>query len=127
MELKGVQMTCRRGAPKKDDWRKDADGWTCTITYQGRRMKTGYWMGLAHNGAEPELRGVLDSLFLDAESGARSFEGFGSEFGYDENSREAERTWKECQRSGAKFLRLFDLDEMREMLNALDEADRKPV
>lgn len=125
MKLNDVKMTCRWGAPYHDDWRKDADGWTCTLTYQGRRMTTGFWMGMAHNGAEPDLRGVLDCLCSDAEAGEMSFEEFCGEFGYDEDSRTAERTWKECQKSGAKVLRLFDLDELREMLNDLDEADNR--
>lgn len=56
----------------------------------------------------PELEDILDCLASDsaAVENARDFEDFAAEFGYDEDSREAEKTYRVCQEQS---VRLFDL------------------
>jgi hypothetical protein len=52
--------------------------------------------GYGHHGAEPTVREVLDCLASDAATydNAKDFEDWCAEFGFDSDSRKAERTWK---------------------------------
>ena len=60
----------------------------------------------------------------DALSGTYSFENFCAEFGYDTDSRTAEKTWKACKRSFDKFWNLtgYSLDMMYDFINELSEV-----
>lgn len=109
-----VRLTSEYGAAKlpyekRDEWQKSAHDYRCTLRYQGRQYSFDYWMGQAHKD-EPSVEMVLDSLLSDASAGDQDFEEFCSEFGYDEDSREAERTWKACQKSGEGVKRLLGDD-----------------
>lgn len=44
----------------------------------------------------PSLLEVCYSLAMDAQSGQESFSDFCSNFGYEEDSRKAEKTWRAC-------------------------------
>ena len=78
----------------------------------------------------PEIDSEYDTLnafycfVSDALSGTYSFSEFCGEFGYDEDSRKAEQTWKACQRSLKKFERVsgYGLDEMYDFINELSEV-----
>lgn len=50
---------------------------------------------------------VLECLRMDAECGAYSFEEFCGNCGYDEDSREAERTWRACADTARKLRSLL--------------------
>jgi hypothetical protein len=104
------------------DWDASASHWRCTLTYQGRRMSVQYHMGSAHKG-KPDLLSVLGSLFLDASSGDVDFSDFCSEFGYDADSRKAEKTWKACASMHVRLHKLLgqDYDLIREYV---DEKER---
>jgi hypothetical protein len=54
---------------------------------------------------EPSTADVLDCLASDSASieNARSFEDWCSEFGYDEDSRKAEKMFKACERQAHKL------------------------
>ncbi len=60
-------------------------------------------MGYGHNGAEPDVAGVLDCLLSDSDALDRDFEEWASDLGYDPDSRTAERTYKACLKSGEKL------------------------
>jgi hypothetical protein len=47
-----------------DRW--EADGWTVTLTYNGRSMTIPFYMGTGHNGEPPTLNDVLECLASDA-------------------------------------------------------------
>lgn len=66
---------------------------------------------------------ILNAFYCfvsDAISGDYSFEEFCSEFGYDEDSRTAEKTWKSCQKQADKLSKIFDGD-LYELANELQE------
>ena len=65
---------------------------------------------------ESSVRCILD----DAVSGGLDFEDFCDEYGYDTDSRKAERTWKSCQRTAAKIARVFTGD-LYDLLNSLPD------
>jgi hypothetical protein len=90
----------------------------------GKRTSFMFWQSIAH----PEMRTRADVLsafecFLsDSISGLQSFDDFCGDFGYDIDSRAAERTWKACRRSAAKAARLIGDDDIYDLANALREA-----
>lgn len=80
-----------------DDWRQTANPWMVRLKYRGRQLTVPFWTGSAIT-ADPDAEGVLDCLISDATAydNARDFEDFCAEFGYDTDSRRAERTYREC-------------------------------
>jgi hypothetical protein len=97
----GITATSKPGAA--GDWTGSPGSthWTVTLRNGRRTLTTPFHMGSAHKGA-PEVADVLACLISDESSGAMSFEEFCGEFGYDTDSREAERTWKSCARMSPK-------------------------
>jgi hypothetical protein len=91
----------------------------------GKRTSFKFWASIMN----PELRTryeVLNALYCfvsDAVSGLDSFEDFCSNFGYDTDSREAEKTWKTCKRSTDKALRVLGVSRsgLYDFLNDLSE------
>jgi hypothetical protein len=61
-------------------------------------------MGLAHT-QEPTTEDVLNSLASDAAGieNARSFEAWCNHYGYDTDSRRAEKTFNVCERQAEKL------------------------
>lgn len=94
---------------EQDDWQRNANGYRVTFTYDRRRSSFDFWQG-GGISRDPESSDVMACLISDAHAGAQSFEEFCSEFGYDEDSRSAERTWKACQRVADQLERLFGAD-----------------
>lgn len=92
-----------------DEWQKNAHQYRVTIRYQGRQMSLDYFMGQALTD-EPDAETVLDSLLSDSQAGQQTFEEFCSEFGYDSDSRKAERIYRECAKQGAKVKKLLGDD-----------------
>ncbi len=95
---------------------KDAGGfwhsfsWRVVLQYQGRKLATDYFTGKAHVHTygfrlpkTPKPWDVLYSLCSDATLGNTSFKEFCSEFGYDEDSRKAERIHKQCAKMTVKL------------------------
>jgi hypothetical protein len=59
----------------------------------------------------PDLRNVMECLQSDANCGAYMLFGdFASEFGYDPDSRAAEKTWRACQEARGQLQRLLVAD-----------------
>lgn len=92
----------------EDEWR-DANHWRCTVICGKRRMVTPFSQGSAHT-EPPTLEDVVNALVLDAAGfeNARTFEDWCGEYGYDTDSRKAERTYNAIKRQTAKFKALID-------------------
>lgn len=90
-----------------DEWSRKATHWKCTLKGFGRRMTVYFSQGAAING-EPVLVDVLNCVASDAAGfeNAPNFEDWCSDYGYDTDSRKAERTYKIIQREAGK-LRAF--------------------
>jgi hypothetical protein len=70
----------------------------------------------------PELADVLHSLLLDAEAiDAGGFEEWAGDFGYEVDSREAERIYKACVEVGLKLRAALGDDKMTELREALQD------
>ena len=109
-------------------WGNGRENWnhhTVTVrnTATGKKTSFDFWASIAN----PELTSEYDIVnafycFLqDACSGSESFTEFCADFGYDEDSRSAERTWKACKRAAAKFERIAPDSDIYELLNSMEE------
>src|SRR5690606_30024160 len=82
-----------KGKTKLNGW--DCHGWVVTLYYGDEEMTTPYYTGLLIQ--DVELSDVMNSLFLDADvRHYSSFEEWARDYGYDTDSRSAERTYKAC-------------------------------
>jgi hypothetical protein len=115
-----VTMTCegRDSNPnmEHDDWHDNAKHYTCVLRKGRKQMTVPFSLGSAHYG-DPTVDRVLDCLASDAcgFDNANSFEDWAAEYGYDMDSRKAERTFKTVQRQADKlkaFLGINAFDEL---------------
>ena len=108
IKSQNVKMTAERVAqnPNMADSR-DMDHWLCRIRANGRRMLVNFSMGYGHNGAEPSLADVLDCMASDAAGCNQGFESWCADYGYEIDSRKAEKTYKACKANAAKLHRVF--------------------
>lgn len=86
--------------------RDNMDHWTCRFRMGRKRLTVPFSMGVGLNGKTPEAAEVLNCLASDANSADELFETWANEYGYDTDSREAERTFNAVRRS-TKKLRAF--------------------
>ena len=89
----------------RDNWQ--AYHYKDRLTFGKRQLTTFFSMGLAHTN-EPDAEDVLDCLASDAAGieNTRNLEEWCGEYGYDADSRKAEKTYKLCQKQ-AKDLKRF--------------------
>jgi hypothetical protein len=80
-----------------------------------------HWYVNPKSHPTPDLSDVVECLLSDAQAGAQSFEDFCSDFGYDVNSREAERTHNACRDNLCKLLRAFGFDGIATLQQAMGE------
>ena len=84
----------------------------------GRRGYTLYFsQGSAHT-SEPSVFDVLDCLASDASGyeNARSFEEWAEEYGYDTDSRSAEKIWKAVKRGSEQLKRTVGKEAYNQLL-----------
>lgn len=109
---RGVTIECSYYSEPPPWDARDMDGWKCRLRYQRRSLTVPFWMGRGHHGAEPTAGDVLGCLILDATGyeNARDFEDWCSEYGYDTDSRKAERIYKAVKASAPKIRRFLGDD-----------------
>ena len=72
---------------------------------------------------DDDLKNALECIISDALSGIYSFEEFCSEFGYDEDSRRADRAHKACEDTYNRIVALgISEDEMYAIVNDINES-----
>jgi len=98
--------------PNMDD--EDMDHWKVTLRrkFPRRQMTVYFSMGYGHNGAEPTAEDVIDCLASDASGydNARGFEDWAGDYGYDADSRKAERIYRVVGRDAARLRRFLGDD-----------------
>ncbi len=121
-----ITMTCKRtdsNPSMEPTSRGSMDHWKCTLQRPRNRQEvdTGkgiavvfsghlsmtltFSMGYGHHGAEPDVASVLDCIASDAAgvANAQSFEDWCGDYGYDADSRKAEKTYKACEHQAARL------------------------
>ena len=114
---------------------RDEDGWEhnaykVTLHYQGRQMTTRFRTGLGWD-REPSASDVLESLLSDAAGienlrDGDSFEEWAAEYGYDPDSREAEKIYRAVESQTKKLERLLG-DDYQAAVFPNDYADSEQV
>lgn len=120
-----LEVLASRGRQVEDDgWQHYA--FDLRLHHPGHHtiLDTPWKQGLGHTG-EPNVRDVLDSLVSDAQAyqTASSFEDFADEFGYDRDSRRAERTYLACGDLAKRLLAFLD-NNPQEFDHLLYEVER---
>lgn len=88
-----------------------------------RALKTGCINGLGSRKlSPPSLSDVLGCLCSDAEAINETFEDCAANFGYDSDSRKAEKIFNDCRETGFNLLRVIGSDRFEELRNAINEA-----
>lgn len=95
-------------APLPEGFDRNGYAWKVTLSYKGRRLTVPFYTGSACG--EPEAADVVSCLISDGRAGEESFSEFCAEFGYDEDSRKAEKTWKACKLIAPRIRRLLGND-----------------
>jgi hypothetical protein len=98
--------------PNMTDMPRGSSHWRVTLRYRGRRMTVPFSQGPAIC-AEPTAADVLGCLLTDSNGAEQTFEDWCAEYGYDTDSRKAERTWRAVVRQSAKLQRLLREDYAR--------------
>lgn len=96
--------------PNSADWMPGAHHWKVTLRMQAERsnrdrtMTVPFSQGSAHT-ASPTASDVLGCLVMDSAGidNATSFEDWCAEYGYDTDSRKAEKTFTACERQARKL------------------------
>ncbi len=98
---------------KLDEWQQKAHPYTVKLKYDDRQMTIPFFMGSALTH-EPTDEDVMICLIADYSVTDETFEEFCANFGYDEDSRKAEKIYKQCVRNGKKIKKLLgpDLDSV---------------
>jgi len=99
------------GAPAGAGDRSDSNWYSVTLKRKRRTLTVPFGMGPALC-RDPQAAEVLSCLLSDAASyeNARSFEEWAGEFGYDADSREAERTYRLVGQQTAKLRKFLAAD-----------------
>lgn len=116
-KFKGFKLSAEYTGSKKADWGNGQENWnhhkvTVKNTETGRQTSFDFWASIAN----PEVRsrkdliGAFECFVGDAVAGMNDFGDFCSEFGYDENSRRAEKIYKACQKATEKLQRIHNGD-----------------
>lgn len=115
----GIGFACE-GTNENPNMEDSADmhHWLCTLTRGAESMEVHFSMGSAHQGKEPEAAEVLDCLASDSAGleNNPSFEDWAEEYGYDADSRKAEKTYQACLEQAEKLKAFLGADAFEELL-----------
>lgn len=120
----GIHMTCKRvdSNPNMEDSGSPMNHWRCTLRFRGRQMTLVYSMGMAFD-REPQPWNVLHCLAADAaglDSAGGCFEEWAADYGYDPDSRKAERIFRAVTRQTAKLRKLLGEETYETLLQRVD-------
>ena len=95
---------------------------TVVNTETKKRTSFEFWGSIANPEiqTEEELLSAFYCFLSDGISAKDTFENFCGKFGYDEDSRKAEKIYNACKNSLKKLERLYDGD-LYELINTLQE------
>lgn len=90
--------------PNMADEKWDANHYKCVFHMGRKQLTTFFSMGLGLTN-DPTPEEVLDCLASDASGidNSRTFEDWANEYGYDTDSRKAEKIYTACQRETKKL------------------------
>ncbi len=96
-----------------------ADQWRVNISRNGKTIRVPFSQGSAYKGKPPTVDTVMECLVSDANGGMDDFEGFCGNLGYDTDSRDAYKTWKDCKSIADRLPKVITSEEWE----AINEGD----
>ena len=117
------------GDKQPKHWSEGEDNWNNHVVHvrwgdSGLRTSFEFW----GSTNDPEIDSEEDLLYAfqafidDVIAGEKDFEEFCGEFGFDTDSRRAERIWRMCRNSARKFRRItFGVVDPCDLYNELQE------
>lgn len=96
------------------------DKYRVTVTRDGKRIQFCFWNSYNDSQAcrPPDEYDILSCASSDLYCPA-DFEDFCAEYGYDVDSRKAEKTFKACRAQSERLQRIFDTEEMQAELSTI--------
>lgn len=119
MKIKAIVKAGTKAAQK--GWQETATGYRVTLKFEGRSMTVDFWCGSLH--PVPTAFDVMYCLTSDATYADYSYEEWAEELGYNVDSREADKTYKECIAQTKRFKK-FMLESFEDVIY-LDEDELK--
>lgn len=126
-DWKNWTVTATYTGSKAAPWGDGRENWnhhnvTVINRDNGKRTRFDFWASIMHPEIDTEydLMNAFRCFVDDALAGSMSFHEFCADFGYDEDSRRAEKVWNACKRSTAKLTRIYDGD-LYDLINDLEE------
>lgn len=100
------------------------DAWTCEFKYQDRAINITFYMGLGYNGELPDILRVITCILDDSASvdNCSCFEEWADCYGWNPDSREAERVYNACKVNADKIAYLFG-DKYSEVIDLYLDSD----
>lgn len=106
--------------PDGDLWHDGVSHWRVLFKRGNHDLTAFYSMGSACTG-QPQMADVFNCLLNDSDNiEGNDFEGWASDYGFDTDSRKAERVFNACQKTLLELKRLFtasELEELRELFH----------
>jgi hypothetical protein len=119
----GVTMTVRRAEnnPHMTDMGPGARHWKCSLKCGAEVFTVPFSQGSAHT-SEPTVEDVLDCWASEcaAFDGAADFEDWADEFGYDTDSRQAEKLYNTCKKQSYELFRLLGATAYNTLLEGVE-------
>jgi hypothetical protein len=103
----------------EQDPKHPMDHWKCKFNLPGKSgFEVLFSMGQGHHGQAPKAEDVLNCLASDAAgvANARNFEDWCSEYGYDTDSRKAERTYNTIIEQADQLKAFLGLEAFEKLL-----------
>lgn len=114
---------------KAAPWNDKNQNWNnhiVTVTHNKRKLSFDFWVSIMNPEIQNDKENIsaFQCFVSDALSAKESFEYFCSEFGYDTDSRNAERIYKACEKALRKLERIFtgDIYDLANELSELENA-----
>lgn len=108
-ERYGIKLSCGRIGERPDntgDWQADARHFRCRLSCGKRSFGFYFSQGSAHT-QDPTISDVLDCMVSDANGydNTSDFEDWASEYGYETDSRKAEKTYRAVKKQAEQLKR----------------------
>jgi len=99
----GISVNYADENKNNPDW-KNANHYKVTLRHKGKRLTSYFSQGYGITG-EPKTEDVLNDLASDSSGieNARSFEDWAADYGYDTDSRKAEKIYNACMKQSEKL------------------------
>lgn len=107
---RGYRISSRKGAPANPNF-PNSDGWTVSLSFQGRRMKLPFYQGSGFHGQPPTLASVIHAIVNDTfgYNNARDLEDWADDL--IENPKPARKLYRQLGIIAKHTMRLLGSDE----------------